>query len=88
MYSAMALAFPNQSRSYDENGRRVRFTGHDGMFEVMFFVRADALSNPAEGEASYLAAFDAARETIYDKARKIYLKGRKAVYVLSAADFA
>ncbi|WP_180898896.1 DUF1488 family protein [Martelella soudanensis] len=84
----MALAFPNQSRSYDKGGKRVRFTGHDGMFEVMFFVNADALSDPADGEASYLAAFDAAREKIYNTARKLYLKGRKAVYVLSAADFA
>lgn len=66
----------------------VEVHGSRPMFEVMFFVRADALSNPAKGEASYLAAFDAARETIYDKARKIFLKGRKAVYVLSAADFA
>ncbi|MCD1635220.1 DUF1488 domain-containing protein [Martelella mediterranea] len=82
----MALDFPNQSRSYDENGRRVRFTGHDGMFEVRFFVRADALRDPAEGEASYLAAFDAAREKIYDAARRIYLKGRRAVYTLTASD--
>ena len=82
----MALEFPNQSRSYDNNGKRVRFTGHDGMFEVMFFVRADALRNPADGEEPYLAAFDAAREKIYDAARRIYLKGRKAVYTLTASD--
>ncbi|WP_174802275.1 DUF1488 domain-containing protein [Martelella limonii] len=84
----MALQFPNQSRSYDKNGKRVRFTGHDGMFEVMFFARADALSNPAEGEETYLAAFDAARAKMYDAARRLYLKGRKAVYVLTAADLA
>ncbi|AMM86745.1 DUF1488 domain-containing protein [Martelella sp. AD-3] len=82
----MALEFPNQSRSYDNNGKRVRFTGHDGMFEVMFFARADALRNPADGEEPYLAAFDAAREKIYDAARRIYLKGRKAVYTLTASD--
>lgn len=32
----MALAFPNQARSYNETYRRTRFSGHDGMFEVRF----------------------------------------------------
>lgn len=84
----MALDFPNQSRSYDKSGHRVRFTGHDGMIEVMFFVRADALKYPEDGEANYLAAFDAARSRIYAAARKLYAKGRKAMYVMTAADFA
>ena len=40
----MSLAFPNPSRSFDEVRNAVRFIGHDGMFEVPFFVEADALS--------------------------------------------
>jgi len=40
---AMALSFPNQSRSYDATLRAVRFWGHDGAMEVSFFVTEDAL---------------------------------------------
>ncbi|PTW59299.1 uncharacterized protein DUF1488 [Breoghania corrubedonensis] len=91
----MTLAFPNRSRSYDEAGQRVRFIGHDGMFEVPFFVETDALSaatatataTATAGEADYLAAFDAARATIHDVARKIYGSARRTIYVLTAADF-
>lgn len=83
----MTLTFPNRSRSYDETGHRVRFIGHDGMFEVPFFVETDALSTAAAGEAHYLAAFDAARAKIHDVAREIYGNARKTVYVLTAADF-
>lgn len=83
----MTLTFPNRSRSYDEAGQRVRFTGYDGMFEVPFFVETDALRTVATGEANYLAAFDAARATIRDVARAIYGSARRTVYVLTAADF-
>ncbi|WP_417774195.1 DUF1488 domain-containing protein [Stappia sp.] len=83
----MTLNFPNRSRSYDEAGRRVRFSGHDGMFEVPFFVEADALSTTSPGEEQYLAAFDEARTRIYDVARKIYGSARKNVYVLTKSDF-
>ena len=38
----MTLAFPNPSRSFDEVRNAVRFIGHDGMFEVPFFIDADA----------------------------------------------
>ena len=78
----MTLTFPNRSRSYDEVGQRVRFIGHDGMFEVPFFVET-----AAAGEAHCLAAFDAARTTIHDVAREIYGNARRTVYVLTAADF-
>ncbi|WP_163269300.1 DUF1488 domain-containing protein [Chelativorans alearense] len=83
----MTLTFPNRSRSYDKAGQRVRFIGHDGMFEVPFFVETDALPTAATGEAHYLAAFDAARATIQDVAREIYGNARRSVYVLTAADF-
>jgi hypothetical protein len=83
----MTLTFPNRSRSYDEARQRVRFIGHDGMFEVPFFVETDALPSAAAGEANYLAAFDAARATIHDIAREIYGNSRRKVYVLTAADF-
>ena len=36
----MTLDFPNRSRSFDEARNAVRFIGHDGMFEVPFFVEA------------------------------------------------
>ncbi|WEX10674.1 DUF1488 domain-containing protein [Chelativorans sp. AA-79] len=83
----MTLTFPNRSRSYDEAGQRVRFVGHDGMFEVPFFVETDALSTVTADESDYLAAFDAARATIHDVAREIYGNARRTIYVLTAADF-
>jgi hypothetical protein len=39
----MTLQFPNQSRAFDETRRAVRFWGHDGPLEVLFFVGEDAL---------------------------------------------
>ena len=83
----MTLNFPNKSRSYDEVGQGVRFTGYDGMFEVPFFVEAKALRTAAADEAHYLAAFDAACATIHDVARTIYGGARRPKYVLTAADF-
>jgi hypothetical protein len=87
----MALTFPNRSRSYDEAGQRIRFLGHDGMFEIPFAIEIDALPNAKSGsaasEAAYLAAFDGSRETIHAIARKAYSHGRKNVYVLTPADF-
>lgn len=56
----MSLSFPNQSRSYEEAGKRIRFIGHDGMFEIPFFAGAD-LFPAATSEAGYLSAFDATR---------------------------
>ena len=40
----MSLTFPNRSRSYDEAGKRIRFVGHDGMFQISFSVAADAMT--------------------------------------------
>jgi hypothetical protein len=86
----MALTFPNTSRSYDETARRVRFLGHDGMFEVKFFVEIGALPkivSRAPSEADCLAAFDAARTAVHDIARKAYGRDRRDSYVLTEAHF-
>jgi hypothetical protein len=86
----MALTFPNRSRSFDAVRKVVRFLGYDGMFEVPFFVEAAALAkagSPGVTEADCLAAFDAARNSIYDIAREAYSHGRRTSYVLTAADF-
>ncbi|MDW5313313.1 DUF1488 domain-containing protein [Rhizobium sp. PL01] len=86
----MALTFPNTSRSYDETARRVRFLGHDGMFEVKFFVDIGAFSkiaSRAPSEADCLAAFDAARSSVQDIARKAYGRDRRDSYVLTEAHF-
>jgi hypothetical protein len=83
----MTLTFLNRSRSYDKARQRVRFMGHDGVFEVPFFVETDALPTATAGEAEYLAAFDAERATIHDVAREIYGNVRRTMYVLTAEDF-
>ena len=44
-----ALTFPNRSRSYDEAGQRIRFIGHDGMFEIAFAVETDDASQSCSG---------------------------------------
>jgi hypothetical protein len=82
----MALNFPNRSRSFDEVRRAVRFLGYDGMFEVQFLVQAEALVSSSEvTSADCLAAFDAARDSIYEAARKAYARGRSTT--LTPADF-
>lgn len=83
----MALTFPNVSRSYDAVGKRVRFVGYDGMFQVAFFVETAALAKASLNETGYLQAFDAARTSIQDIARKAYSHGHKNMYVLTRADF-
>ncbi|NLS07259.1 DUF1488 domain-containing protein [Rhizobium sp. P32RR-XVIII] len=49
----MAIEFHNGARSYDEISRRVRFLGHDGMFEIRFFVDIDVLAK-GPGETATL----------------------------------
>jgi hypothetical protein len=90
----MSLAFPNPSRSFDEVRNAVRFTGHDGMFEVRFFVAADALAKAdadlrGKGmtEINCLSAFDTLRASIHDAARRAYHQGRRDSYTLTASDF-
>ncbi|MFB9979934.1 DUF1488 domain-containing protein [Mesorhizobium kowhaii] len=87
----MSLTFPNRSRSYDEAGKRIRFVGHDGMFQISFSVAADAMAKmqPAtvSNEAGYLATFDTESSAIRDVASRAYDRTRKSMYVLTAADF-
>lgn len=86
----MALAFPNPSRSFDDVRQAVRFTGHDGMFEVPFYIEVGALSGrggSALSEADCLSAFDARRGSIHDVAREAYSHGRRTSYTLTSADF-
>jgi hypothetical protein len=86
----MTLEFPNRSRSFDEVRNAVRFIGHDGMFEVPFFVQAEALARAGGAdlsEADCLDAFDASRGAIHDVAREAYSHGRRTSYMLTAADF-
>lgn len=90
----MTLAFTNLSRSFDSSREAVRFTGHDGIFEVSFIVETSALAKAGEAsdktvlsEAESLSAFDAKRPAIHDVAREAYAKGKRNFYVLSANDF-
>lgn len=90
----MALSFPNPSRSFDESRKGVRFVGHDGVFEVPFFIEADALAK-ADGstarldvsQADCLSAFDRLRATIHDVARTIHASRRRTSHILNASDF-
>ncbi len=87
----MALSFPNRSRSYDERGRRVRFWGYDGTFEISFFVeqRAFARISPDAklDENGFLSAFDRYRDRILQVAAKVYAGPRRDAYTLLASDF-
>ncbi|TDX85025.1 uncharacterized protein DUF1488 [Neorhizobium sp. R1-B] len=87
----MALSFLNPARSYDETHRRVRFLGHDGMFEVRFFVSGDVLADKlCQRTASaddYLASFDALRPRIQRAAATVYAKTPKSTIVLDLENF-
>ena len=90
----MTLVFLNPSRSFDEVRNAIRFIGHDGMFEVPFFVEVEALARSSAGlrsmevsEEMYLSTFDAARNSIHDVAREAYSHRRQTTYTLTAADF-
>ncbi len=87
----MTLNFPNGSRSYDARKHLVRFWAYDSALEISFFIEVGALYklNPQTRnvEEGYLEAFDAARDQIYETARKIYSRARKDAYLLAAADF-
>lgn len=90
----MALSFPNPSRSFDEGRKAVRFIGHDGVFEVPFFIEADALAKADGTTARFdvsqdacLSAFDRLRATIHDVARAIHARRRSTSHILNASDF-
>ena len=88
----MTPAFPNPSRNFDETRHGVRFSGHDGMFEILFFVEAAVL---AEGkppqtplsEEQCLSAFDAMRPSIQDAALKMYSGHHRQSNILTTTDF-
>lgn len=87
----MSIAFPNAARSYDETKQRVRFLGHDGMFEVKFFVAVEALVADRQqrnvSEREYLAAFDSMRAKILEVAKRVYSSRRKDTVMLNTTDF-
>lgn len=88
----MSLSFPNPSRSYDPDWRRIRFWGHDGAMEVRFFLEVNAIfalyPETTDTEAEILAAFDAARERIFAVAAKVYEPGQlRSFYTLNADRF-
>lgn len=87
----MTLAFPNSARSFDEVRKAVRFFGHDGMFEIRFFVEAEALAKGrghamGMSEAQCLSTFDAMRTPIYAAAKKVYAKYKRNMNILTALD--
>ena len=91
----MTLGFPNPSRTFDPGREAVGFKGHDGMFEISFFVETTALARASgsrsaaaiASEAEYLAAFDAARGSVLDAARQAYSGPKRPFYMVTAAHF-
>jgi hypothetical protein len=89
----VALSFPNRSRSYDPDRRRIRFWGHDLSNEVPFFLDEAAvfrlLPRTVNDEAGILAGFDSVLDRIIAVATRIYGSGsaRRHFYVLEARDF-
>jgi hypothetical protein len=85
------LNFPNQSRSFDQTRRAVRFWGHDSAMEWSFFVTEAVLRrlqpNVPRDEASLLLAFDAHRAAIHAAAMRAYERNRKGSYELAVSDF-
>ncbi|HEY1540792.1 MAG TPA: DUF1488 domain-containing protein [Xanthobacteraceae bacterium] len=87
----MSLIFPNDSRSYDATRRAVRFWGYDSAMETSFFVTCEALKrlqpDLMPDQVAALLAFDHHRNAIYAAATKVYARGRKGSYELTAAEF-
>lgn len=87
----MALHFPNVSRAYDAEHRRIQFWGHDNALEVPFFLDENAIFrlNPRtkNAEDSMLGTFDEAVDKIHQVAGRLYASGKRSFYVLAADDF-
>lgn len=88
----MSLTFPNPSRSYDPDRRRIRFWGYDSAKEVPFFLEENAIFvlYPKTGntEAAILAAFDSARDRIFAVAARVYAPGQhRSFYNLTGDQF-
>jgi hypothetical protein len=75
----MALNFPNLSRSYDPERRRIRFLTESAFHRLS--------SNPECTEATMLATFDANRDRINAVANRIHAFGRQDFHILEADDF-
>ncbi|MEW5424075.1 DUF1488 domain-containing protein [Amorphus sp. 3PC139-8] len=87
----MTLSFINPSRSYDPRRRLICFVGHDGMFEIPFFLEVNAIpafsARASTSEEDLLSAFDKARGTIEGVASEAYSHRRQREYVLTSRDF-
>ena len=85
----MPLNFPNTSRSYNETRHSVRFTGYDGINQIIFFLASDGLhsldSRAGLNEKSALAVFDKNVSRILAAAAKAYRGTRPNTYYLGAA---
>lgn len=89
------MSFPNISRSFDDDKRRVRFWGYDQTIEISFYVEFDALKQLCPkmdyAEQGVLASFDKMLSRIHKVANKVYISGGGGKgsysYVLSAGDF-
>jgi len=87
----LTLRFPNPTRRFDEARKAVHFVGHDGVFEIRFYVEAGALADDAPPtdesvEEKYLSAFDRRRDAIQNGARAAYSHTGLRSYTLSASD--
>lgn len=87
----MGLQFPNRSRSLDNDGMAIRFSGYDGMFEIRFSMDLATLEKvtgaPAAADDGSLNAFDDIRTKVETVAIKAYQRTRKPSYRLAASDF-
>lgn len=87
----MALRFPNVSRNYDADKRRIRFWGHDDALEVSFFLEENAIfrlnARTKNLETAMLGTFDECVDRIHQVASRIYASGKRSFYVLTASDF-
>ena len=85
------IEFPNHSRSYDQTRRAVRFWGHDSALETTFFIHEGALKriqpDTSPDESGLLDAFDSNRDVICAAAAKVYVRGSRSSYDLTAANF-
>jgi hypothetical protein len=87
----VTLSFPNLSRSYDPDRRRVRYWAHDSSMEIPCFVTEGALlrlnPNTARTEVAMLSTFDTNRGRINAVTNKLHAIGRQSFHVLEASDF-
>jgi hypothetical protein len=88
---AVALSFPNVSRSYDSARQSVFFWGYDSAFEVSFHINREALQRvaklPCTSESDLLRAFDVNRSRIHEVAAKAYARKGGNYFGLLAKDF-